>query len=144
MELLKSYQDLISHHIRVVEAAEILKIHNYINQFDLYEIRSQQDDQTAFKKLLEILEAHGCSSGIAKLHKLIRQSYPILSANIPDIKMGLRFKRVLGGFKIVKVSLFNEELAVDIRKYKVSQIFYNKKNPAWHRRIMPLYFTQMM
>lgn len=119
MELLRINQELISYHIRALETAEDLKIHNYINEYDLYEIRNQNDNQSSFKKLLQILEDNNSVQGILKLHEIIRHTYPMLNAIIPGIQTGLRFKRFIGDYKIVKISLFNKELAVDIRKFKV-------------------------
>jgi len=120
MEVLRINHELISHHINLDDIIEILKYHNHINEFDICQISAGQDVYNSFGRLLTILEDDKNSSGIVKLHDIIRRSYPYLSANITDIQIGLRFKRVFGSYKIVKISLFDEELAVDIRKYMVS------------------------
>ena len=120
MEVLRINHELISHHINLDDIIEILKYHNHINEFDICEINTQQDACNRLGRLLTILEDDKNSLGIVKLHDIIRQSYPYLSANITDIQTGLRFKKVFGDYKIVKISLFDEDLAVDIRKYMVS------------------------
>jgi len=83
MEVLRINHELISHHINLDEVIEILKYHSHINEFDISEIRSEQDVYAGFGKLLSIFADNSNAPGIVKLHDIIRQSYPYLSTNIP-------------------------------------------------------------
>ena len=87
------------------------------SEFEL--IQLQTDQHAKFDKILESLDTRSSTKAVYHIWDFIRNSYPLLSANIAEIQLGLRLKFPLGNMKVLTVGLYNDTLGIDIREYKV-------------------------
>lgn len=122
MDVLRNHKTFIGSQINVAEAADILKYHNHLNEYEIYGIKNEIDNQKRMTILMDILTEQDNTKGCIKLLDIVRCSYPKISSIIPEIHMGLRIKLALGNQKMLKVSIHDLALAVDIRQYEVNTL----------------------
>lgn len=119
MDVLKTHRDFIAANMNVIHAADTLKCQNYINEFDMYSIKNEVENESRMAILLNLLTENYNYKGVIKLLDIIRTSYPKIGDSIPEIQMGHRIRISLGGQKMLKIAIYNLTLSVDIRQYKV-------------------------
>ena len=122
MDVLKSNKDYIASCMNIGEIAEVLKYHDLIDDEEKLAIQAVEDSKGQMSKLLDTIDGKNHQKAAYTICDVIRNSYPSLSVNIPDIQLDLRLKVPLGNLKILKIALFDDRLGIDIREHKVSDI----------------------
>jgi len=123
MNVLRNNFELISGRVSTYELASALWDLGLLPWWQLQEISDRMTNKESLARLLDMIEgAENANECIYEIWSNIRSRYPNVSFHIRQIELGVRLRMPIGtkAEVVVTVSLYDEDLCVDIRRYHVS------------------------
>jgi len=125
MNVLRANFDLIAGRVPCYELAHGLNHLGLITRSDLVDISFESTNKQSWTTLLDIIDTSENKDDCTyETWTYIRSRHPNVSFHIRQIELGARLRTPIGDNAevIVTASLYDEEMCVDIRRYKVSTL----------------------